>query len=78
MTTTISINPRDIGVDGNQVMISPAAYERLTAAEDACYEILSAIQHDPAWLPHDDDADLATHMLRKWERLARREAGHGD
>lgn len=73
--STIQINHRDIGVDGNQVMISPAAYERLQASELTCYELLSALKHDHGTLV----PPLVMDALTGWERFATpEEADDGD
>lgn len=74
MATTIQTNPRDIGVDGNQVMISPAVFAQLAAAEELAYELRSAIEHDPDTVV----SQLVLLALAGWERLERREAGDGD
>lgn len=71
---TIYTNPRDIGVDGNQVTISPATYERLQASELVCYELLSAIKHEQRTLV----PQLVLDALNDWASLAGEEAGDGD
>lgn len=60
------------------VTITAADFRKYLAAQDACYEILSALEHDPAWEPYRE-RDMATAALLAWDRLARdEEAVHGD